>query len=145
MTGQAVPDDQQLARQMTHQMFEELDHLRTFDSAGKEPKVKIPPRYPRHRRQGFPAEVVLQHRGVSPRRPGAAAMGPLAEPALVDENYDPALFLAFFLTPASASSANARWLSHRAPAPGPPVAGNSSRVAAGSSTRALDDNSLRMP
>ena len=39
MTGQAVPDDQQLARQMTQQMFEELDHLRTFDRAGKEPKV----------------------------------------------------------------------------------------------------------
>jgi hypothetical protein len=39
MTGQAVPDDQQLAPQMTQQMFEKLDHLRTFDSAGKEPKV----------------------------------------------------------------------------------------------------------
>src|ERR1700694_1723505 len=96
MTGQAVPDDQQLARQMTHQMFEELDHLRTFESAGIEPEGKIPPRYPRHRRQGFPVEVVLQHRGLSPRCPGAAAMGPLAEPALVDENYDPALLFGLF-------------------------------------------------
>src|SRR5271169_6902961 len=77
-------------------MLEELDHLRTFDGAGKEPKVKVPPRNPCHRRQSFPVEVVLQHRGLSSRRPGAAAMGPLAEPALVDENYDPALLFGLF-------------------------------------------------
>src|ERR1700719_3412231 len=81
---------------MTHQMAEELDHLRTFDDAWKEPKVKVPPRNPCHRRQSFPVEVVLQHRGLASRRPGAAAMGPLAEPALVDENYDPALLLGLF-------------------------------------------------
>src|ERR1700722_10536506 len=102
---------------MTHQMAEELDHLRTFDGAWKEPKVKVPPRNPCHRRQSFPVEVVLQHRGLASRRPGAAAMGPLAEPALVDENYDPALLFGLFLTPASAPSATARSLSHRAPAP----------------------------
>src|SRR4030081_2243656 len=96
MTGQAVPNDQQLIRQMTHQMSEELDHLRTLDGAGKEPKVKVPPRHPCHCRQSFPVEVVLQHRILSPRRPGAAAMGPLAEPALVDENYDPALIFGLF-------------------------------------------------
>src|SRR6202790_4337046 len=96
MTAQAVPNDQQLIRQMAHQMFEELDYLRTLDGAGKEPKVKVPPRHPCHCRQSLPVEVVLQHRGVSPRRPGAAAMGPLAEPALVDENYDPALLFGLF-------------------------------------------------
>src|SRR5258708_34725772 len=96
MTGQAVPNDQQLIRQMTHQMFEELDRLRTLDGAGKEPKVKVPPRYPRHRRQSLPVEVVLQHRSLSPRRPGAAAMGPFAEAALLDENYDPALISGLF-------------------------------------------------
>src|ERR1700682_2225103 len=73
MTGQAVPNDQQLIRQMTHQMFEELDYLRTLDGAGKEPKVKVPPRHPCHCRQSLPVEGVLQHRVVSPRRPGAAA------------------------------------------------------------------------
>src|ERR1700693_565475 len=109
MTAQAVPNDQQLARQMAHQVFEELDYLRTFDGAGKEPKVKVPPRHPCHCRQSFPVEVVLQHRGVSPRRPGAAAMGPLAEPALVDENYDPALIFGLFLTPGSAPSFQ-RWM-----------------------------------
>src|ERR1019366_9160361 len=141
MTAQAVPNDQQLARQMAHQMFEELDHLRTFDGAGEEPEVKVPPRHPRHRRQGFPVEVVLQHRGLSPRRPGAAAMGPLAETALVDENYDPALIFGLFLTPASAPSSSAGWLSRHAPDPGPPVAGNSIRAAAESSTRARGDSS----
>src|SRR6202030_1092069 len=145
MTRQAVPNDQQLARQVAQQMLEELDHLRTFDGAWKEPKVKVPPRYPCHRRQSFPVEVVLQHRSLSPRCPSAAAMGPLAEPALVDENYDPALFLAFFLTPASAPSSSAGWLSHRAPEPGPPVAGNSIRAAAGSSTHVPGDNSPRFP
>src|ERR1700676_2657505 len=145
MTAQAVPNDQQLARQMAHQMFEELDYLRTLDGAGKEPKVKVPPRHPCHCRQSLPVEVVLQHWGLSPRRPGAAAMGPLAEPALVDENYDPALLLAFFLVPASAPASNARWLSRRAPEPGPSVSGNSSRVAAGSSTHVPGDNSPRFP
>src|SRR6202790_693399 len=96
MTGQAVPNDQQLIRQMTQQMFEELDYLRTLDGAGKEPKVKVPPRHPCHCRQSLPVEVVLQHRGLSPRRPGAAAMGPFAEPALVDENYDPVLIFGLF-------------------------------------------------
>src|ERR1700682_5033953 len=139
MTAQAVPNDQQLARQMAHQMAEEFDHLRTFDGTGKEPKVKVPPRHPRHRRQSFPVEVVLQHRGLSPRRPSAAAMGPLAKPALVDENYDPALIFRLFLTLVSAPSFSAGWLSRRPPEPGPPVAGNSIRAAAGSSTRAPDD------
>src|SRR6202040_4274481 len=115
-------------------MAEELDHLRTFDSAGKEPKVKVPPRHPRHRRQGFPVEVILQHRGLSPRRPGAAAMGPLAEPALVDENYDPALLLGFFFNPGRRSLCKPSLAFSRPRAPAPPVAGNSSRAAAGSST-----------
>src|SRR5258707_13051472 len=99
MTGQAVPNDQQLIRQMTQQMSEELDHWRTLDGAGKEPKVKVPPRHPRHCRQSLPVEVVLQHRGVSPRRPGAAAMRPCVEPALVGANYGPApVFALFFNT-----------------------------------------------
>src|SRR3979490_2538912 len=136
MTGQAVPNDQQLIRQMTHQMSEELDHLRTLDGAGKEPKVKVPPRHPCHCRQSFPVEVVLQHRGLSPRRPGAAAMGPFAEPRLVDENYDPALIFGLFFTPARPPFSSAGWLCHRAPAPGLSVAGNSSRAAAGSSRHA---------
>ena len=58
----------QFARQMAHQMAEEFDHLWIFDGAEKEPKVKVPQRHPRHRRRSFPVEVVLQHRGLSPRR-----------------------------------------------------------------------------
>src|SRR6202521_5501203 len=97
MTAQSLPNDLAVARQMAHQMAEEFDHLRTFDGAGKAPKVKVPPRHPCHCRQSFPVEVVLQHRGLSPRRPGAAAMGPFAEPAFVDENYDPALIFGLLL------------------------------------------------
>ena len=59
-------------------------------------EIEVPPGHPCGYGDRLPVEVVLQHRGVSPRRPGAAAMGPFAEPALVDENYDPALIFGLF-------------------------------------------------
>src|SRR6202035_2412008 len=145
MTRQAVPNDQQLARQVAQQMLEELDHLRTFDGAGKESKVKVPPGHPRHRRQSFPVEVVLQHRGLSPRRPSAAAMGPLAEPALVDENYDPALIFGLFFNSGQRSCFQ-RWMAFSSRSRARPAGRwNSIRAAVGSSTRAPDDNSPCIP
>ena len=78
-------------------MGEELNDLRAADGAGKQAEVKVPPGDARHGRQRLPVEVVLQHRSLSPRRPGAAAVGPLAQSALVDENDRPSFFLGFFL------------------------------------------------
>jgi hypothetical protein len=76
MTRQPVPDDQQLAGSMAQQVRKELDDLRTADRPGKQAEVEVPPRHPRHRRQHLPVEVILQHRRLSPGRPGAAAVRP---------------------------------------------------------------------
>src|SRR3984893_3866975 len=124
---------------------EELDHLRTFDGTRKEPKVKGSPRYP-----ASPDSVVqlkwycsagVCPRGAQVRQRWGRSLSPLSSMKTMIRP----CFLAFFLTPASAPSANARWLFHRAPEPDPPVAGNSSRAAAGSSTHVPDDNSPRFP
>ena len=97
VTAQPVPDGQQLARNVAQQMLQKLHHLRAADRAGKEAKVKIPPGHARHGRQRLPVEVVLQHRRLSFRRPGAAPMRPLTQSAFIDEDDDPPLFLGFFL------------------------------------------------
>lgn len=84
--GEAVPDDEQLAAQMALQVHEEFDDLRPFDRTGEEPEVEAPPRDPGDRRQQVPIEVVLEDRRLAPRGPRAAAMGPLGQSALVDED-----------------------------------------------------------
>jgi len=42
--GHAVPDDEQLALDVTLKVFQEIDHLLGFDRTGVEAKVKVPPR-----------------------------------------------------------------------------------------------------
>jgi hypothetical protein len=59
-------------------------------------EVKIPPGHPSHGRKGFPVKGVLQHWGLSPRRPCPATVGPLAKPALISEHYGALLALGFF-------------------------------------------------
>src|SRR5215467_5706383 len=77
-------------------MGEELDDLRTANASGKQAKVKVPPGDPRHRRQHLPVKVILQHRRLSPRRPGPTAMRSFAQSAFVDEDDGMALFGLFF-------------------------------------------------
>jgi len=95
MARQSVPDDQQSAGNVSQQVAEKLDDLGAADGAGKDPEVKVPPGHSRHRRQRLPIEVILQHRSHSTWRPGAATMGPLAQPAFVDEDDGSAFFLGF--------------------------------------------------
>jgi hypothetical protein len=83
---QAVPDNEQLPAEMALEMREELDDLRSLDGSGEEPEVEIPPRDPGDRREQVPVEVVLQDRRLSTRGPSPAAMGPLGQSALVDED-----------------------------------------------------------
>src|SRR5712691_2830569 len=97
MTRQSIPDDQQPAGNVAQEMREKLDDLRAADGTGKQPKVKVPPGYAGHRRQHLPVEVILQHRRLSPWRPGAAAVRALAQSAFVDEDDGAPLFLGFFL------------------------------------------------
>src|SRR5216684_1707179 len=75
VSGQAVPDDQQPAREMGQEMSKKLDHLGTANGSRKEPEVETPPGYPGHRREQLPVEMILQHWGLSTRRPRAAAVG----------------------------------------------------------------------
>jgi len=96
MTGQTVPDDQQLARNVPHQVREKFDDLWTADRAGKQLKVEVPPGHPCHGRQRLPVEVVLQNRRLAAWCPGAAAMRALAQSAFVDEDDRAALVFGLF-------------------------------------------------
>src|SRR5579863_7145075 len=93
-----IPDYQQSARQMTQQMGKELHHLRGADGALVKPEMEVPPRDAGDGREHLPVEMILQHRGLSARRPGAHPMGPLAQPALVDEDDGAPLAACFFLS-----------------------------------------------
>src|SRR5208283_4684769 len=86
MTGQSVPNDQQLAGNVAQQMSEELDDLRATDRSRKQAEVKVPPGYARYRRQGLPIKVVLQHGGLSARGPDTAAVGTLTTPSQLPQD-----------------------------------------------------------
>jgi len=57
--GHAVPDDEQLALDVTLEVFQEIDHLLGLDRTGVEAKIKVPPRQPGDGRELFPVEVEL--------------------------------------------------------------------------------------
>ena len=86
MHWQAIPNDQQRPRQLSQEATKKVDHLGATDRAWIEPKVEVPPGYPRDRREGFPVEVELEDRGVAAGRPGSTPVGSFAESALVDED-----------------------------------------------------------
>src|SRR5262249_15862854 len=95
---QSVPHHQQLARQVTQQMAEEVDYFRGADGAAIEPEVEIPPGDPGDGRQHLPGEVILQDRSLSARRPGSHPIPPFAQSALVDEDDGAPLAERFFLS-----------------------------------------------
>ena len=86
MRAQAIPDHQHGAGHVAQQMLQERDDLRTANCAGEQAEVEVPPRDPRYGRQPLPVEVVLEHRRLAPRGPGATAMRALAQSAFVDED-----------------------------------------------------------
>lgn len=83
---EAIPNDEQLAREMALQVGEKLDNLRPFDRVGEEPEVEAPPRDAGDRREQVPVEVVLQDRRLPAGGPRPAAVRPLGQSALVDED-----------------------------------------------------------
>ena len=93
----SIPDDQQWARQLSLQVFEKLDDLRTFDRARMELEVEVPDRDATEDREFLPVEVKLQNRRLSARCPGAYPVGFLAEAAFVDKDDDSPFFQGFFL------------------------------------------------
>lgn len=95
--GDAVPDDEHLALDVTLEVFQEIDYLLGLDRTGVEAKVKVPPRQPGDGRELLPVEVELQDRGLPFRTPCAHPMRLLAQTALVDEEEGTPFFFGFFL------------------------------------------------
>lgn len=108
VSGETIPDDQELSRNVTRKMLQELDHLRSADRSGEEAKVEPPQRDPGDRGQQVPVEVILQHGRLAPWAPRAAPMGPLAQSTLVDEDDRLSLAGSVFF------NAGHRWRFHRA-------------------------------
>ncbi len=86
MGGHAVPDDEQLALDVTLKVFQEIDYLLGLDRTGVEAKVKVPPRQPGDGRKLLPVEVKLQDRGLAFGTPRAYPVWLLAQAAFVDED-----------------------------------------------------------
>ena len=86
MGGHAVPDNEQLAVDVTLEVSQEIDYLLGLDRTGVEAKVKVPPRQPGNGRELIPVEVELQDWGLAFGTPCAYAVWLLAQPAFVDEN-----------------------------------------------------------
>src|SRR5262252_2085919 len=80
-----------------NQIGEEDDELFLANSLLEDLEVKIPDRHCGGNRNGFPIEVVLEHRSLTTRRPGATPVGSLAQPAFVDEDDRTPFFFGFFL------------------------------------------------
>src|SRR6516225_2567420 len=98
MSRQAIPQHQQFARHMAQQVREKVHHLWSPDSTRIKPEVEVAPGNSSRSRKQFPIKVILQHRGLSPRRPGTYPVGPLAQSAFIDEDDGPLLTQGFFLS-----------------------------------------------
>jgi len=88
VAGQAVPDDQQLSRQVAREVPQKIDHLWTADRPGIEAEIEVPQGDPGDGRERLPVEVILQDGRLAPWRPGPDPVWALAQPALVYEDDD---------------------------------------------------------
>jgi hypothetical protein len=84
--GHTVPDDEQLALDVTLEVFQEIDYLLGLDRTGVEAKVKVPPRQSGDGRELLPVEVELQDWGLAFGTPCAYTVWLLAQAAFVDED-----------------------------------------------------------
>ena len=82
---------------MPQQMGQKEDGFFFTNSFVEDLEVEIPDCHSRSDGNGFPVEMVLQHRGLTPWGPSATTVGALAQPAFVDEDDRAPLFLGFFL------------------------------------------------
>ena len=92
-----IPDHQQLAWQVAQQMTQEVHYFGRANGSLVKPEIEVPPSDAGHRREQLPIEMILQHRSLSARGPGAHPMGPLAQPALVDKDDGTPFAERFFL------------------------------------------------
>ena len=87
-----VPDDQQFAGQLSLQVFQKLDDLRTFDGSRVKLEIEIPDGDPADDRKFLPVEVKFQHRSFPARGPSAHPMRFLAEATFINEDNDSVFF-----------------------------------------------------
>ena len=86
MNGCAIPEDQHFPAHMPFEMLEKLDDLEAFDAAGVNLEIKPPERQAADDRKAFPVEGLVQHRGLSARRPSACPRWSSAQSAFVDKD-----------------------------------------------------------
>lgn len=80
-------------RDMPLEVPEKLDHLGAFDAAGVDLEIEPPERQSADDRKAFPVEGLVQHRGLTARRPSANPGRAGAQSTFVDED-DGAMLLA---------------------------------------------------
>ena len=73
--GHSIPDDQQLALDVTLEVFQEIDYLLGLDCTWVEAEVKVPPRESSDGRELLPVEVELQDRGLALGTPCTHSVG----------------------------------------------------------------------
>src|SRR6266513_1325179 len=104
-----VPDDQRSApAKLRAQPLEEFDELRSADRAREEPEVKAPEGESGDRRDLFPVEAVLKHRGLALGRPRACHGRALRQARLIYEDDGLSSGCGVFLAPAGAAASSAR-------------------------------------
>ena len=84
--GHAVPDYEQLAFDVSLEVFQKINYLLGLDRTGVEAKVKIPPRQSGDGRELLPVEVELQDWGLAFGTPCAYTVWLLAQATFVDED-----------------------------------------------------------
>jgi len=96
MNGRAIPEDQEGCLEVAQECFQEFDDLRTLDRAGVDLEIEVPESDSRNDRKTLPTESLLDHRGLTTRRPSAHPVGTRAQTAFVEEDDGAALSRRFF-------------------------------------------------
>lgn len=94
---QSVPNQQDVALNVTEQVLEELNDLFGLNALLENLEIEVPGSEPGDDRNRLPVEMELQHRRLPARRPSTPPMRPLTQAAFIYEYDGPAFFLSFFL------------------------------------------------
>jgi hypothetical protein len=94
---QAVPDNEEFARQLPREMPQKINNLFSLDRAVVKSEVEVPESDPGNCREVVPVKVVLQDGSFSTRSPGPNPVRLLGEPAFVDKDYCAPFAARFFL------------------------------------------------
>ena len=129
--GAAIPEQHHRSAQVPEEVTQEADDLHPRNIGAVETEVKSKPlaRWGDgdggDGRNPVPPVAVSQDRGMADRRPGLAHVRDEKESAFVEEYEMGPKCLGFFLTRATASSSNGRWLARFSAWPGAPASATS--------------------